>query len=791
MNRKERVPESEANQLSDEESSGNAELTAFALDQLSTDEAEVIKTRLDDNRPALNALDEIRTLAVLLRESEDADVTEASDVVRTTLQCHLDNVEQHDNIVARRAESARKWNSRRWLLVASVASAIVLVLVAVQQRDDPLPTRTFAVKPDHPRNAATTSHNSTVPLHPADQHAATLEELVDQFDKLLDEQRYAEAEMIARQATQLDPNSAVALNLRWKSRFIHRIQSQQAADSSKNGVRDSIDESSVPMDDRSPIVFNTSSSASDRAASLTEGQVGWERLSVSRMSLSRDGDRLCDPRKTPLHGGPRAGEEYGTIHENGFVVVGPATALSTFSIDVDTAAYANVRRFLTHDALPPADAVRIEELVNYFQYDYPQPDGRHPFSINMEVAGCPWKTGHLLLRIGLQGKEIDTDKRPASNLVFLLDVSGSMQAGDKLPLLKQALKMLVERLTENDRVTLVTYAGQAGLQLDTTTGDRKAEINAAIESLHASGSTNGSAGIELAYRKAVQNYIEGGTNRVILATDGDLNVGISDNEQLVQLITEKARSGVFLTVLGFGTGNLKDAKLEQLADHGNGLYGYIDSLREARKVLVEQMTGSLVTIAKDVKAQVEFNPAEVHAYRLIGYENRVMADQDFHDDAKDAGEFGAGQSVTVLYELEPTAKSTSTSVRDLRAGKTRLKYQQKAMPEIDARELTDAAESGELLTLSLRYKLPERNESSLIEVPLSGKAGSFEGASDDFRFAATVAAFGMLLRDSPYCGQLSFHAVEAWAGNAMGDDSHGRRAEFVDLVRRAGSKRAE
>ena len=352
----------------------------------------------------------------------------------------------------------------------------------------------------------------------------------------------------------------------------------------------------------------------------------------------------------------RSNEQYAPIHENKFVVVGPETALSTFSIDVDTASYANMRRFLTHNTLPPPNAVRIEELVNYFQYDYPQPRGRHPFSVNMEVAGCPWQTDHLLLRIGLKGQDIDTGERPASNLVFLLDVSGSMKSENKLPLLKRAMKMLVEQLSENDQVTIVTYAGQAGLRLDTTTGDRRAELEMAIDSLSAGGSTNGSAGIELAYEKAVQHFIEGGTNRVVLATDGDLNVGISDDEQLVQLIKKKADSGVFLTVLGFGTGNLKDAKLEKLADHGNGMYGYIDSMREARKVLVEQMAGSLVTIAKDVKLQLEFNPAEVRSYRLIGYENRVMAAQDFSDDTKDAGEIGAGHTVTALYELEPTGK---------------------------------------------------------------------------------------------------------------------------------------
>ena len=582
------------------------------------------------------------------------------------------------------------------------------------------------------------------------QRESELAALVEQFNERLDERRYAVAEQIAQQAHQLDPNSEVVQNMQWQSRFVRRMQDQLSRDSSsERGFYDSADvtrfdvlnsvldpsasgqDSSAPRgdDDSLAVAVDASAHSAPQATSepttsnLSTVPLGWRKA-----ELSWDEGKWGDLSWTRPYRRPSTNEQYDSIQENGFVTVSPETALSTFSIDVDTASYANVRRFLNRNTLPPPDAVRIEELVNYFQYDYPQPRGRHPFVTDMEVAECPWKTDHLLLRIGLKGREVDTGERPSSNLVFLLDVSGSMQSSDKLPLLKRAMKMLVQQLTENDRVTIVTYAGEAGLRLDTTTGDRHAEIDSVIESLTAGGSTNGSAGIELAYEKAAQSFIEGGTNRVILATDGDLNVGISDDQQLVQLIKEKAHSGVFLTVLGFGTGNLKDSKLEKLADHGNGIYGYVDSLREARKVLVEQMAGSLVTIAKDVKIQVEFNPAEVRSYRLIGYENRIIAARDFHDDTKDAGEIGAGHTVTALYELEPTDRRWTANSRQPFGQQTRLKYQQTAEPEVAAGELTDAARSGELLTLSLRYKQPEGNESSLIEVPLKGKPQSFEAA---------------------------------------------------------------
>ncbi len=472
-------------------------------------------------------------------------------------------------------------------------------------------------------------------------------------------------------------------------------------------------------------------------------------------------------------------EQYAQIVENRFASVSDEP-LSTFSIDVDTASYANTRRFLSQNQLPPANAIRIEEFINYFSYDYPAPKEGEPFSVNMEVADCPWQPAHQLVRIGLKGKDVPQEQRPASNIVFLLDVSGSMQNANKLPLLKQAMKLLTDQLTESDRVSIVTYAGNAGLALDTTNGESKQTIRDAIDALNANGSTNGSAGIQLAYEKATQSFIKAGANRVILATDGDLNVGVTNDDALVELIKAKAASGVCLTVLGFGEGNLKDGKLEKLADNGNGMYAYIDSLREARKVLVEQITGSLVTIAKDVKIKVEFNPAEVAAYRLLGYENRLMSAPDFENDAKDAGEIGAGHTVTALYEIVP-----SKAIQQLTSTTASLKYQRTLTPTEPPKELTAAAESGELLTLSLRYKQPDGDESTLSEFTVENKRHSFDDASTDFRFATAVASFAMVLRNSEFQGNSTLASVEEVASSAIGSDPQGHRTEFLDMVRKA------
>ncbi|MFH1037420.1 MAG: von Willebrand factor type A domain-containing protein [PVC group bacterium] len=464
-------------------------------------------------------------------------------------------------------------------------------------------------------------------------------------------------------------------------------------------------------------------------------------------------------------------EAYDNIVDNPFLEA-TQNPLSTFSIDVDTASYANVRRFLTNGNLPPKDAVRIEEMVNYFSYDYAPPVGDVPFSAAVEVAGCPWKPEHRLVRIGLKGWEMPEKQRPPGNLVFLLDVSGSMSPSNKLPLLKRAMKMLVEQLNGNDRVAIVVYAGASGLVLPSTTGDNQEALRDALERLESGGSTNGGAGIQLAYDTAAQHFIDGGVNRVILATDGDFNVGVTNRGDLVRLIEDKAKSGVFLTVLGFGMGNIKDSALEQLADKGNGNYAYLDTIREAKKVLVEEMGSTLVTIAKDVKIQVEFNPAEVAAYRLIGYENRMLRDEDFNDDTKDAGEIGAGHTVTALYEIVPPGSDIDLPEVDP------LKYQRPA-------GTAGAAAGGELLTLKLRYKEPDGEKSRLLEFPVVDTGKTFADADADFAFAAAVASFGMLLRDSEHRGNATFSIVLDLAEAGRGEDPHGYRAEFIDLVKKA------
>jgi len=459
-------------------------------------------------------------------------------------------------------------------------------------------------------------------------------------------------------------------------------------------------------------------------------------------------------------------EGYAHIVENALVRA-IDQPLSTFSVDVDTASYANVRRFLSMGQLPPKDAVRIEELVNYFGYDYDEPRGPHPFSVTTEVAACPWREGHRLVLIGLQGRRIADADLPPRNLVFLVDVSGSMNQPQKLPLVKASLGLLADTLREQDTVALVVYAGAAGLVLPPTPGDRKAEIRRALDRLEAGGSTAGGAGIELAYKVAGESFVKGGINRVILATDGDFNVGVTSDGELVRLIEEKRKSRVFLSVLGFGMGNYQDAKMEQLADKGDGNYAYIDTLHEARKVLVEQAGGTLVTIAKDVKIQVEFNPARVAAYRLIGYENRVLAAQDFNDDKKDAGEIGAGHSVTALYEIVPAGMEVTAGTVDA------LKYQQPRLASAQAK-------SEELMTVKLRYKAPEGDASRLLSVAV--READDAALKPRLAFASAVAGFGMLLRESEHKGTLSYAGVRELASRGTGADPNGYRSEFVKLV---------
>lgn len=461
-------------------------------------------------------------------------------------------------------------------------------------------------------------------------------------------------------------------------------------------------------------------------------------------------------------------EDYATVNENIFHDA-QKIPLSTFSIDVDAASYSNVRRFITSGQKPPQDAVRIEEMINYFDYEYAQPKTEHPFSINTEISVAPWNEKHKLVHIGLQGREIAKENLPASNLVFLIDVSGSMADENKLPLLKTSFKMLTKELREQDRIAIVVYAGAAGVVLPSTSGANQRAILDALDNLEAGGSTAGGAGIKLAYAIAKENFIKGGNNRVILATDGDFNVGESSNGGMERLIEEKRKEGVFLTALGFGMGNYKDSKMEILADKGNGNYFYIDTILEAQKALVKEFGGTLFTIAKDVKLQIEFNPARVQAYRLIGYENRLLNDEDFNDDKKDAGELGSGHSVTALYEVIPVGvKSNFSKVDD-------LKYQA-------PKKQTITNTTNEILTVKFRYKKPDGNTSQLIEHPLVDESIALSQASDNFRWSAAVAGFGMLLRESEYVKDYRYEDVVLLAQQARGVDKEGYRAEFIRLV---------
>ena len=478
--------------------------------------------------------------------------------------------------------------------------------------------------------------------------------------------------------------------------------------------------------------------------------------------LARDGFRAS--RMAP------GSEEYGSYIESEFTTP-QKEPLSTFAADVDTASYSNVRRFLNDGQLPPPDSVRIEELINYFTYDYPLPERGKPVAVTTNLSKSPWNPGRLLLHVGLRTAPIATEDLPPSHLTFLIDVSGSMSSPDKLPLVQQALQMLVRQLRPQDTVSLVVYAGAAGVVLPPTSGRDQQRILEAIARLQAGGSTNGAGGLRLAYRMARDSFSKQSNNRVILATDGYFNVGVSSDEELVRMIEDERKTGVFLSVLGFGTGNLKDSKMEKLADNGNGTYAYIDSFSEARKVFVQELGATLVTVAKDVKLQIEFNPARVKEYRLVRYENRLLNPEDFNDDAKDAGDLGAGHQVTAFYEIVPTGSGSGGDVDPLR-------YQQ---PDRAARD----TRSSELAWVKMRYKAPQGDRSELLEWPAASTTTDFRQAPRDVRFAAAVAEYGLLLRHSKFAGQASYDHVIATASDAVGADLQGHRTDFVDLARKA------
>ncbi len=469
-------------------------------------------------------------------------------------------------------------------------------------------------------------------------------------------------------------------------------------------------------------------------------------------------------------------EEYNRIVDNPFLSAKDCPQ-STFSTSIDTASYTNVRRFLNEGRLPPADAVRIADMLNYFDFKYPEPKGEEPVAIGLEMGPCPWQAQHYLLKIAVKAKTISPAQMPPRNLVFLIDTSGSMSSAERLPLVKQSLELLVQQLGEHDRVSIVSYAGEASLRLPPTPGNQSKQIMMAIRGLNASGSTNGGGGIVMAYEQAQQSFIAGGVNRVILATDGDFNVGVSSESELIRLIETKRSTGVYLTVLGYGMGNLKDNKLEQLAHHGNGHYAYVDSIEEAKKVFVDQ-GAALAVVAKDVKLQVEFNHAQVNAYRLIGYENRVMRNEDFHNDSKDAGDMGSGLTCTALYEIVPAGVDIPLQ----RPGD--LKYQKAGADSEAAKTGDEAAKTGEWLTVRMRFKHPDSGQAQEIAVAMPSD-GVNRQTGADFRFAASVAAFGMILRDSEHKGAATLNKVREWAINSLADDRNGLRSEFVRLVGQA------
>ncbi len=747
-----------------------AKITAYALGQLPEDEkAEVERLLADQSRTDLREhVAEIQSVAEVIRSTPDEEeLSRSSDLRRMVLAA----VTQPEPV---RSRAVRY----RWLVSVGAVAACVLFVIALPQvlKEKTLEEKNVAFVSKETDGAVAKKRKSLsrqLDASEEQQSAKTRSEKVGETSRVSD--------LAVRTRGASKRERSMPLNASKTEEIAEEANEPFAADASgrvAGQVRVMADQLSVPA--------MSEAEGKDKSQSGIGGGVINSRRAVvpkikepSALNLSLNDSRReywVDDLERPQS---LSGEGYAELIEN--TVVSPKDhPLSTFSIDVDTASYANTRRFLQSRRLPPRDAVRIEELINYFQYDYPQPEGDTPFSVTVDAARCPWNSGHRLVRIGLQGQSIDRDARPVGNLVFLIDVSGSMQSSNKLPLVQQALGLLVDELTENDRVSIVTYAGRAGLVLAPTTGDQKQVIRDAIESLSAGGSTHGSAGINLAYEQAQEHFVDGGANRVILATDGDLNVGVTNTNNLKDLIAEKAKTGVFLTVLGFGEGNLQDEKMEALADHGNGIYGYIDGVREARKVFVEQLTGSTVTIAKDVKIQVEFNPTQVASYRLLGYENRALAARDFRDDKKDAGDIGAGHSVTALYEITLVGESDADE-----PGVEPLKYQAPVEEKETPTENLDPSVSRELLTVKLRWKKPDAVESSDFEVPFSDRGPSFDEASVDFRFASAVAAYGMILRNSGQKGDATYEMVSRIAGESLGQDDGGYRAEFLDLVRKA------
>jgi Ca-activated chloride channel family protein len=696
--------------------------TAYALGELSAAERAAVEAELDASAAARETVEEIHMASTMLRD----ELRQSESVAAATLTA------SQRNVIQEQIPHQRWYRPARFVPAAVaaglLAAAVTLPLIIGDIASPPAPNLTS-------REAAgmTTPQSMPVPLSANTEYA--IPPVTD------GENSRSQPAVTGNEASQ----SAKTMP------FAPTVEERQAS---------SADAGSPP-----PLAAAVQQVMTGIAAGVVRSAFPVPSGSPPAATAFRSDDTFGAPR-TRFNT-----EAYDQIVDNPFIRASQEP-LATFSSDVDTAAYANVRRFLSRNQLPPRDSVRIEEMINYFTYEYPPPGGSRPLAVYTEVTSSPWKPEHRIVRIALKAREMNLSRRPPTSLVFLIDVSGSMDSPEKLPLLKSALKLMIDNLTENDRVAMVVYAGASGLVLGSTPGDRKETILQAVDMLQAGGSTNGAAGIQLAYDTAVAQFIRGGINRVILATDGDFNVGITSQGDLLRLIEEKARSNVFLSVLGFGMGNFKDSTLEKLADQGNGNYAYIDTLNEARKVLVEELGATLMTVAKDVKVQVEFNPSEVNAYRLIGYENRILRAEDFNNDAKDAGDMGAGHVVTALFEIVP--KGVDISLPSVDA----LRYQQEA-------PVGRPAGNGEMLNVKVRYKEPEGTESRLMDVPVTDRGGTFTAAGADLRFAAAVASFGMILRDSPYKGSSSLDAVIDMAERSRGTDKGGYRDEFIKLVRKA------
>ncbi len=777
--------------------------TAYALGELhnEVDRAEV-EQALSDNPELQKSLDEIRSVSSLLEEAlKDEPAADLTDEQKQIIDTHLQ---------ASPTPAAKSNLSQFWPYLALAACLILTVpmlfIPAMNKVRQPLEVSHF--EQDTPRRSDAESVGRDRNIQPSERQQLKYEKTNDlvvkgeglasaemaavgavSSDKLtagLEIQRGLNEEFddamgtvgdrvknVAKKAQAYPVDELVTSNYRLQEKEKRRHDMPEVSQEVSNFVAGQLTNGSPTRTERKPSYLNR----------LTDGRSAKDQILESKIVGKKDSATYY-PRSIPvpepplppppspqpvIANGAFNTESYDSITDNPFLGAGQ-NPLSTFSTDVDTASYANMRRFLNQNQLPPIDAVRIEELINYFTYDYDPPsDKKVPFATHVEVANSPWESDHRLVRIGIKGYEVPWDKRPPSNLVFLIDVSGSMSPINKLPLVKQSLELLANRLGEKDRVAIVTYAGSTQIALPSTTANNSETILHAITGLRAGGSTHASSGIENAYKIAQKHFVEDGNNRVILCTDGDFNVGVTNRGDLVRMIEEKARGGIYLSIFGFGMNNYKDATLEELSNKGNGNYGYIDALGEARKVFVEQISGTLFTIAKDVKIQVEFNPAQVHAYRLIGYENRKLAAEDFNDDTKDAGEIGAGHTVTALYEVVPAA--IEIDLPDVDA----LKYQKSA-------EISRGNVSRELLTVKLRYKQPDADKSELIEVPVIDNNLKFEDASEDFRFAAAVASFGMILRNSPYKSASTLSLVQNIAELAQGYNTGGYRSEFLLLV---------